>query len=135
MTAIVTRMSVRNFRPAQIPGASIAQITNTGTYAPSALALNLWAFVVVQDQDFHYNVSAYCTPRMIAGMKNSYGGISDPFRELLETPGYPHYYHAPTVIMLVGKPASRLREADVSLCAENRMLSAHAMGIGSCRID
>jgi len=36
--------------------------------------------------------------------------------------------------MLVGKTASWFRGIDVSLCAENMMLSTHALGIGSCWI-
>jgi nitroreductase len=44
------------------------------------------------------------------------------------------YYHAPTVIMVIGKTDSQFREIDCSLCAENMMLAAHALGIGSCWI-
>jgi nitroreductase len=60
--------------------------------------------------------------------------MSDGFRALLESPGYSIYYHAPTVIMVIGKIGSRFREIDCSLCAENLMLAAHALGIGSCWI-
>jgi nitroreductase len=69
---------------------------------------------------------------MIAHMKDAHDGMSDAFRAMLESPGYSIYYHAPTVIMLVGKTGSRFREIDCSLCAENMMLAAHALGIGSC---
>jgi nitroreductase len=34
--------------------------------------------------------------------------------------------------MIIGKSDSRFREIDCSLCAENMMLAAHALGIGSC---
>ena len=36
--------------------------------------------------------------------------------------------------MIIGKTGSRFREIDCSLCAENMMLAAHAIGIGSCWI-
>ena len=32
--------------------------------------------------------------------------------------------------MVIGKTGSRFREIDCSLCAENMMLAAHALGIG-----
>lgn len=134
MTALMTRRSVRKFRPDQIPEPILMQIIRAGTYAPSALALQPWAFVIVQDKAFLDRVSAYCLPRMIAAMKDSHGGMSEKFREMLESPGYQLYYHAPTIIMLVGKTKSRFREIDVSLCAENMMLAAHALGLGSCWI-
>ena len=130
--AIMTRRSVRKFRNQQIPDAVLETILKAGTYAPSALALQPWAFVVVQDQTVLDRVSDYCKPLMISHMKNAHDGMSDAFRALLESPGYSLYYHAPTVIMVIGKTGSRFREIDCSLCAENMMLAAHALGIGSC---
>lgn len=130
--AIFTRRSIRKFEKRQIPDAVLETILKAGTYAPSALALQPWAFVVVQDQKFLNRVSNYCKPIMISLMKEAHDGMSDGFRALLESPGYSIYYHAPTVIMLIGKTGSRFREIDCSLCAENMMLAAHALGIGSC---
>jgi len=50
--AIMTRRSVRKFEKKQIPDAVLEKIIKAGTYAPSALALQPWGFVVVQDQKF-----------------------------------------------------------------------------------
>lgn len=132
--AIMTRRSVRKFEKQQIPDAMLEKIIQAGIYAPSALALQPWAFVVVQDQKFLDKVSDYCKPIMISLMKDAHDGMSDAFRALLESPGYSIFYHAPTVIVVVGKTGSRFREIDCSLCAENMMLAAHALGIGSCWI-
>lgn len=134
LEAIMTRRSVRKFKDKQIPDAVLDKILQAGTYAPSALALQPWAFVVVQDRQFLNKVSDYCKPIMISLMKDAHDGMSDEFRRLLESPGYSLYYHAPTVIMVIGKSGSRFREIDCSLCAENLMLAAHALGIGSCWI-
>jgi nitroreductase len=71
---------------------------------------------------------------MISLMKDSHDGMSDVFRGLLERKDYSIFYHAPTVIMIIGKTGSRFREIDCSLCAENMMLAAHALCIGSCCI-
>lgn len=134
MEAIMTRRSVRKFAEPQIPDAVLEKILKAGTYAPSALALQPWAFVVVQDQKFLKRVSDYCKPIMISLMKNAHDGMSDAFRQLLESPGYSIYYNAPTVIMVIGKTSSRFREIDCSLCCQNMMLAAHSLGIGSCWI-
>ena len=130
--AILTRRSVRKFEKIQIPDDILGKIIKTGTYAPSALALQPWGFVVVQDQVFLEKVSDYCKPIMISHMKNAHDGMSDTFRAMLESKDYSIYYHAPTVIMVIGKTGSRFREIDCSLCAENMMLAAHSHGIGSC---
>jgi len=71
---------------------------------------------------------------MISLMEDAHDGMSEGFRKLLETPGYSIFYNAPTVIMVIGKTGSRFREIDCSLAAENMMLAAHALGIGSCWI-
>jgi nitroreductase len=134
LEAIMTRRSVRKFAKNQIPDAVLEQIIGAGTYAPSALALQPWAFVVVQDQKFLKKVSDYCVPVLISRMKDAHDGMSDGFRQMLESPGYSIFYHAPTVIMVIGKTDSRFREIDCSLAAENMMLAAHALGIGSCWI-
>jgi nitroreductase len=132
--AIMTRRSVRKFEKRQIPDAILEKIIRAGTYAPSALALQPWAFVVVQDQKFLDRVSDYCKPIMISLMKDAHNGMSDAFRSLLERDGYSIFYHAPTVILVIGMTDSRFREIDCSLCAENMMLAAHALGMGSCWI-
>jgi nitroreductase len=134
LEAIMTRRSVRKFTKKQISDTEIQKILRAGTYAPSALALQPWAFVVIQDQEFLKKVSGFCVPVMISLMKDAHDGMSDGFRKLLMSPGYSIYYHAPTVIMVVGKTGSRFREIDCSLAAENMMLAAHALGIGSCWI-
>ncbi len=132
--AIMTRRSVRKFADRQISDAMLEKILKAGTYAPSALALQPWAFVIVQNQKFLDKISDYCKPILISLMNDAHDGMSDAFRALLESPGYSIFYHAPTVIMVFGRTGSRFREIDCSLCAENMMLAAHALGIGSCWI-
>jgi len=132
--AIMTRRCVRKFSGKQIPDAVLEKIIKAGTYAPSALALQPWGFIVIQDQAFLTRVSDYCKPVMLSLMKDAHDGMSDVFRDLLKGTDYSIYYHAPTVIMIIGKTGSRFREIDCSLCAENMMLAAHAIGIGSCWI-
>ncbi|PWR74240.1 nitroreductase family protein [Methanospirillum lacunae] len=131
---IMTRRSIRKFKSDKIPDEVITQIIKAGTYAPSALALQPWAFIVIQNMDFMQKVSDYCKPIMISLMKDAHDGMSDEFRELLSSEGYSIYYHAPLMVMVIGKSSSRFREIDCSLCAENMMLAAHALGIGSCWI-
>ena len=134
LEAIMTRRCVRKFTGKQIPDAVLEKIIKAGTYAPSALALQPWGFVIIQDQAFLTRVSDYCKPVMLSLMKDAHDGMSDVFRDLLKGTDYSIYYHAPTVIMIIGKTESRFREIDCSLCAENMMLAAHTLGIGSCWI-
>lgn len=85
LDAIMTRRNVRKYKKRQIPDAALAEILKAGTYAPSALALQPWAFIVIQDQEFLTRVSDYCKPIMIAHMKDAHDGMSDAFRAMLES--------------------------------------------------
>ena len=51
-------------------------------------------------------------PIQISLMKDGHDGMSNAFRELLESPGYSIFYHAPTVIMVEGKTESQFQEID-----------------------
>lgn len=134
LDALMTRRSVRKFQDRQIPDELLDRIITAGMYAPSALDLQPWGFVVVQDQDVLNRISDYCKPIMINGMQHAKGGISEAFLSMLKGEGYSIYYHAPTVIMVCGKIHNRFKEVDCTICAENMMLAAHALGIGSCWI-
>ncbi|MBN2735244.1 MAG: nitroreductase family protein [Methanomicrobiaceae archaeon] len=132
LDAIMTRRSVRKFEDRQIPDEILEKIILAGTYAPSALGIQPWAFVVVQDQGFLKKVSEYCIPILLSHMKGSGEGMSQIFKEMLESKNFSLYYNAPTVILIVGQSKNRFKDIDCSLCAENMMLAAHALGIGSC---
>ena len=134
LDALMTRRSVRKFQNRQIPDEILDRIITAGTYAPSALGLQPWGFVVVQNQDVLNHISDYCKPIMIKGMEHAKGGISEAFLSMLKGERYSIYYHAPTVIMVCGMISNRFREFDCAMCAENMMLAAHALGIGSCWI-
>lgn len=132
--AIFTRRSVRKFEKRQIPETVLTEIISASTYAPSGLNLQPWGFVVVQDQALLTRVSDYCKPLLLELMKDVHEGTSDAFRSLLESKESTIYYNAPTVILVIGKTDSQFRWIDCCLCAENLMLAAHALGIGSCWI-
>lgn len=50
---IMSRQSIRKYKPDIIPKDIISAIILAGTYAPSVLALQPWAFIVIQNMKFH----------------------------------------------------------------------------------
>src|SRR5674476_17171 len=82
--AIMTRRCVRKFSGKQIPDAVLEKIIKAGTYAPSALALQPWGFIVIQDQAFLTRVSDYCKPIIVKLLGDAHDEMSDAFRTLLE---------------------------------------------------
>jgi nitroreductase len=56
------------------------------------------------------------------------------FEERLASPDFSIFYDAGTLIVICGKPLGPFVAADCWLAAENLMLAAFAMGLGTCCI-
>ena len=80
--AIMSRRRVRKFESRQIPDEVLEKILRAGTDNPFALALQPWAFVVMQDQDFLKRISGFCISILMSRRKNAHDRLSELFRSL-----------------------------------------------------
>ena len=128
---IMTRRSVRKYQERPIPHDVLERILEAGTWAPSASNRQTWHFTVVTDKKIidAWNKAgkqwmAHC------GRETQERVGRDPERHV--------FFHAPCVLLVSYKkdPSwhSNWGEVDTALAAENIMLAAHAMGLGSCYI-
>ena len=62
------------------------------------------------------------------------GLVSHHFQELLSDPKFDIFYHAPVLIVISTVADSPWAVEDCSLAAENLMLVARALGLGTCWI-
>jgi len=62
------------------------------------------------------------------------GARAEDFRVRLENPEFQIFYHAPALIVISGNTAGSYIVEDCALAAENLMLTAYSMGLGSCWI-
>jgi len=138
---IYTRRSVREYKPQPIDRETIQGLIDAATQAPTAMHAEPWAFVVVQNRAMlaRYSEQAKQTllDQMHAGA--SAHAMADPtasaaFRAQLASPEFDIFHHAPTLIVICAKPAGSFAAADCWLAAENLMLAATAMGLGTCCI-
>ena len=115
---IMTRRSVRNYTSEPVDREQMAKILECGMFAPSAMNMQPWAVRVVDAPDF------------IEGVTN----IAIAERpEIKEQEGFRNIFrNAPTVAFIAIPEQSYSGEFDSGLLAENMMLSAWSMGIGSC---
>ncbi len=127
LDAIMTRRSVRKYSDRQISDSALEQIVQARIHAPSALGLQPWSCIIVLDQASPDHNSNYCLLIMKKAMECSSGGKTEESRALLVTEGYSIYYHAPTVIMIIGKTRNGFPEIDCALRAENMTLATHAL--------
>ncbi|MFO8016969.1 MAG: nitroreductase family protein [Candidatus Woesearchaeota archaeon] len=123
---IKARRSVRSFNDKPIPDGIIDELIECGRYAPSAMNQQPWRFMVIKDRD------------MIRQMSES---IADEAKEknprIAERAGTmedPIFYNAPLLIMVLRPKDDEWAKFDCSAAAQNMMLAARSLGIGSCAI-
>ena len=108
LEAIRTRRSIRSFKDKEISEKDAAKILEAARLAPSAGNKQPWIFIYVKD------------PQVLRMVKNC-------------SPGF--YADATAAIIIgVDKKDEQRGTLDACFAAENILLAAHALGIGSCPI-
>lgn len=129
--AIYRRRSVRSYLPKAVDRRLIRALLDAAVQAPTAVHEEPWAFVVVQDRE---------TLRRLSDKALQTASEGDHGVRLPGARGRPFalpdnvFYDAGTLIVICGKPLGPFVPADCWLAAENLMLAARAMGLGSCVI-
>ena len=119
------RRAVRSYQPTRLDESTIRTLLDAAIRAPTAMHLEPWAFVVIQDAAMLKRYSDRA--KVLASHSGAYV-------ELLANPAFNIFYDAGTLIVICGKPMGPFVTADCWLAAENLMLAASAMGLGSCCI-
>ena len=139
--AIHSRRAVRNFQPTAVDEHTVRQLLDAAVHAPTAMHLEPWAFVVVQDK----GVLRHVSDRAKQVMRERTTAHRELLRApgaapggrhiaLLDNPDFNVFYDAGTLIVICAKRLGEFVTADCWLAAENVMLAACAMGLGSCCI-
>lgn len=115
LDAIMTRRSIRKYKPDMVPKAVIDQIIQAGTYAATGMGRQSPIIIAVTNRELRDRLSA---------MNAEFMGRSgtDPF------------YGAPVVLIVLADRSRPTYLYDGSLVMGNLMLAAHELGIGSCWI-
>jgi nitroreductase len=124
---ILGRRSVRSFTPRKVEPAILKTLLEAAVWAPTALHKEPWGFVIVQNKDILKNISDLAKPLFIEELKK-FGTREDVLKH---TDGN-LFYDAGTLIIICGKTNGHLPIADCWMAAENMILAACAMNLGSC---
>lgn len=129
--AIYGRHATRAFTTDPVDDAAIRDLLAAAVHAPTAMHLEPWAFVVVQDRALLKRVSDRAKQLAVTPAGASH-------RELVRTPfddpAFNIFYDAGTLIVICAKPLGPFVSADCWLAAENLMIAATAMGLATCPI-
>lgn len=114
MQNLLTRRSIKKYKPDMVPEEVIARICEAGTYAATGRNLQAPIILAVANKELRDKLS-----QMNAAIMGSTG---DPF------------YGAPVVLVVLADKTVNTHVYDGSLVMGNLMLAAHAEGLGSCWI-
>ncbi len=127
LEAIKTRRSIRKYTSRPVEPEKLQAVLDAARMAPSWANLQCWRFVVVTDPDVKARISELSFVEAFFGPK---GYKANPAQKALA--------EAPVVVVACADPGQSgdLRGqqyylADVGIAAENLMLAAHALGLGS----
>lgn len=135
LETILHRRAIRRFDPKQIEEEALRQILEAGLYAPSAGGRQGVIFAVCQNREVNECLGrikrANSHPRMATA--TSYVSREQP--SIADDPNLKNaFYDAPTVITMFAPKAFLFSAEDCAAAAENMMLAADSLGIGSCYI-
>ncbi len=112
---IITRRSIRKYKPDMIPKETIDRIIEAGTYAATGMGKQSPIIIAVTNKEMRDKLS-----KMNA--------------EIMGTPEMDPFYGAPVALIVLADKARPTYLYDGSLVMGNLMLAAHDEGIGSCWI-
>lgn len=131
-SVIRERRSVRNYTDREVPDEALRAIIAAGIQAPTALGLQPWQFVVVRDRDLMQRASDYCKPILVEKIGEESRPGTEEFLAALRNPEFNIFYNAPVLVLVLGAREVVSSVIDCALCAENMLLAAWALGLGSC---
>jgi nitroreductase len=131
---IYTRRSVRDYKPDDVPDEILKELINAGTYAPSAVNRQPWRFVVIKDRDMISRLSARAKKTLLEHAEKATDPHVKQMLGAMRMPEFNIFYNAPVLVLIFAAPDAYSPEYDCALAAENMMLAARSLGIGSCWI-
>ncbi len=135
MQTILHRRSIRRFETKQLEEETLQQILQAGLYAPSAGGRQGVIFAVCQDKEVNERLGKIKRANSHPRMATAANYVSREQPSIADDPKLTNaFYDAPTVITLFAPKNFLFAVDDCAVAAENMMLAADSLGVGSCYI-
>jgi nitroreductase len=131
--AIKSRRSIRSFEEKAVPESAIQMLLEAATYAPSAINIQPWKFTIVTNKEEMKRFSDTAKKALLQTLPDVADEGLEGFKSALKNPQYNIFYSAPLLVFISGAQ-SQFAVNDCSMAAQNMMLAAYTVGIGSCWI-
>lgn len=141
LDVIFMRRSVRAYTSEPIDEPTIRGLLDAAVQAPTAMHAEPWGFVVIKDRALLKRYSDRAKgywANQVTQYRDLHRRHDDPtqaaFAERFAAPDFCVFYGATTLIAVCATSTAPFVEADCWLAAENLMLAACALGLGTCCI-
>ncbi|MDR1579055.1 MAG: nitroreductase family protein [Synergistaceae bacterium] len=132
---MLERRSIRKYRPDQISDEDLNIILEAGLYAPNAGGRQSPIFVVCRNAEINAALGKINKAAFHGRMSTENAYISKEQPSIADDADIASgFYGAPVVITLFASENFLYSEADCCVAAQNIMLAAHSLGIGSCMV-
>jgi nitroreductase len=131
--AIKSRRAIRSYEDKPVSESAIQTMLEAATYAPSAINIQPWKFTIITNKEAMKQLSDTAKPALLRMLPDVGDEGLVGLKKQLANPQYNIFYNAPLLIFVSGIK-SRYAIYDCSMAAQNMMLAAYALGIGSCWI-
>lgn len=132
--AIRHRRAVRAYTDEGVDDDIVRRLVDAATQAPSALNEQPWGFVVIRDRAALDRLSTQAKQYQAQTGDANHGDTAQRLRTVLADPAFHIFYHAPALILICARDRRPWMGEECALAAQNLMLTAHALGLGSCWI-
>lgn len=132
LEAIAQRKSVREYADSPVPRELIEQLIEAASKAPSAMNTQPWAFGVIQSREKLQSLRGKVRDALLAELDAK--GAPSEFRERVASSDRDPFYGAPVAVIIYATKLDDFSAINCSLAAQNLMLAATELGLGTCWI-
>lgn len=132
LQTIRDRRSVRDYTMEPVSPGIVYQLISAASWAPSAMNGQNCHFTVITDKSLLDDISTKAKAWLL---KNDPSMLqSQHFRDLLNDENFHLLYNAPVLIVISAPSQNQWATEDCAVAAQNMMLTATGLGLGSCWI-
>lgn len=131
---IYKRASVRSYTSQKLDPGTIRMLLDAAVRAPTAILGEPWAFVVIQDTALIKRLSDESKKVFMEEARRIHHDHGASAFDTFKDPNFNFFFNAGTLIIICGKSMGLFVVADCWLAAENLIIAACAMGLGTCVI-
>ncbi len=132
MDAIFHRRAVRAYSAREVDEATVNKLLLAAVQAPSAMNQQPWGFAVFHGHQRLRDYSERAKLHLVATYPATFELHSRS--EFYESPSYDLFHGANTLIVIYATSGQLHPNEDCCLAAENLMLAAYGLGLGTCPI-